>query len=52
MKIVGLVLLVAGLSRIVMAGWISAVPEIDGASGMNALALLSGVLLIIKSRRK
>jgi hypothetical protein len=28
------------------------VPEIDPPSGMSALALLSGALLVIRSRRK
>ena len=47
-KIVGMVLLVTGLSGAVMG----AVPEIDASSGMSALAFLSGTLLVIKSRRK
>jgi len=48
MKIVGLLLLVVGMSGAAMA----TVPEIDASSGINALALLSGTLLIIRSRRK
>ena len=48
MKIVGMMLLVVGISGAAMA----AVPEIDPGSGMSALALLSGALLVIKSRRK
>jgi len=49
MKIVGLMLLVVGMSGAAMA---TMVPEIDASSGINALALLSGTLLIIRSRRK
>ena len=48
MKIIGMMLLVMGMSGAAMA----AVPEIDDGSGVSALALLSGALLVIKSRRK
>jgi len=51
MKIVGMMLLVAGMSGVATAGAIYA-PEIDAGSGINALTLLSGALLVIKSRRK
>jgi hypothetical protein len=30
----------------------AAIPEIDPASGVNAIALLAGGLLLIRSRRK
>jgi len=50
-KISGLALLTLGI-----AGVASAVapvaPEIDAAMGVNALALLSGVLLVIRSRKR
>jgi hypothetical protein len=49
MKIIGMMLLVVGMSGAAMA---TAVPEIDATSSVSALALLSGALLVIKSRRK
>jgi len=51
MKILGIALLLAGLSSAVMAA-VPAVPEISPASGVAALALLSGGILVIRSRRK
>jgi hypothetical protein len=48
MKIAGIMLLFVGMSGVAMA----AVPEINGGSAINALALLSGTLLVIRSRRK
>ena len=49
MKVLGMTLLLVG-----MASFLSAysVPEIDPGSAGSALALLSGALLVIKSRRK
>jgi len=49
MKIIGLMLVVAGLAGAVIA---APVPEIDAGSGISALTLLSGILLVIKSRKK
>ena len=49
MKIVGMMLLVVGMSGTAMA---TIAPEIDAGSGISALTLLSGALLVIKSRRK
>jgi LPXTG-motif cell wall-anchored protein len=51
MKLSGMVLLLVGLAGGAMATGILA-PEIDPASGVGALALLSGALLVIRSRRK
>jgi hypothetical protein len=48
MKIVGMMLLVVGTAAVASAS----VPEIDASSTVSALALLSGSLLILKSRRK
>ena len=48
MKITGMALLVIGMSSSCFA----VVPEIDPASGANALALLAGALLIIRGRRR
>jgi hypothetical protein len=47
-KFFTLVLLGIGVSAVAMA----AVPEIDPGSGINAIALLGGGLLLIRSRRK
>jgi len=49
MKVVGVMLLLAGM---VVAASASGVPEIDASSGASALALLSGGLWLLKSRRK
>ena len=48
MKIMGIMLLVIGTVATASA----AVPEIDASSSVSALALLSGSLLMLKSRRK
>ena len=50
MKITGLFLLAIGMATVVSAG--TAAPEIDAATGINAVALLSGVLLIIRGRKR
>jgi hypothetical protein len=50
-KILGLALLVIGASVSCLAG-IIAVPEIDPASGGAAIVLLTGGLLVIRSRRR
>lgn len=52
MKIAGMVLLVFAMAGAAMAGWVAAVPEIDGGSAATGLAFLSGALLVIKSRKK
>jgi hypothetical protein len=49
MKVVGMMLLLAGMATVASA---TAVPEIDASSGASALALLSGGLLVLRSRRK
>jgi LPXTG-motif cell wall-anchored protein len=51
MKSAGMVLLLVGLSTFAFAG-VSTVPEITPASGLAALALASGALLVIRGRRK
>lgn len=50
MKIAGMTLLCIGVSSVAFG--VAGVPEIDPASGGSALALLSGALLIIRSRRR
>jgi hypothetical protein len=49
-KLIAVALLVVGSSVVAAAG--SNVPEIDPASGANALALIAGGLVILRSRRK
>lgn len=49
MKVVGVLLLILGTVTVASA---TAVPEIDANSTVSALALLSGSLLILNSRRK
>ena len=51
MKLIGIVLLFAGLSSLAMAGT-AGVPEVSPASGVAALALVSGALLVVRGRRK
>ena len=52
MKSLGMVLLFVGCSSFAMAGLNVLAPEISPASGVGALALLSGALLVIRGRRK
>jgi hypothetical protein len=49
MKVAALALLGIGTAGLCFAP--VPTPEIDGASGANALALFAGVLLIVRSRR-
>jgi hypothetical protein len=49
LKVLGIGLTVIGMASICSAG---AVPEIDPASGVNALAVLGGALMILRSRRR
>lgn len=49
MKIVGLIMLTIGAASVSMA---ATVPEINPGSGVSALALLSGALLVVRGRRK
>jgi hypothetical protein len=51
MKFLGIMLLLAGVSSFAMAG-AAAAPEISPASGVGALALLSGGLLVIRGRSR
>jgi hypothetical protein len=50
MKIAGMVLLLAGTMATLSA--VPTAPEIDANSAVSALALLSGSLLMLKSRRR
>jgi hypothetical protein len=49
-KIIGLTMLLAGSAGLAMAG--ATTPEIDASSGIAAIALLSGGLLVLRSRRR
>jgi hypothetical protein len=44
----GVMLLILGSSIVC---WASSIPEIDPSSGMSALALLAGAMLVIRARR-
>jgi hypothetical protein len=50
LKAAGMALLLAGAGGLLLA--VSAVPEIDGASAGNAIALLGGAVLLIRSRKR
>jgi hypothetical protein len=50
MKTIGYLLLVAGLSSVAYAG--VRTPEIDAGFAGSAFALIGGVTLIVRSRRK
>ncbi len=52
MKTLGLMILLLGAAGSALAGTTSAAPEIDAVSTIGAVALLSGALLVIRSRRK
>jgi hypothetical protein len=49
MKIAGMFLLAIGMSGMLLA---APVPEIDPSSGVTALALLGGAVLIIRGRQR
>jgi len=50
-RLLTLTIFVTGLAAIAGAAVI-AVPEINPASGVNAIALLSGALLMMRTRRR
>jgi MYXO-CTERM domain-containing protein len=49
-RVIGIAILLASVSGACFAG-VSA-PEIDGASGVAAVGLLAGGLLVLRSRKK
>jgi len=51
LKVAGLALLTIGMASVGSAVATTA-PEIDASTGASALALLSGALLIIRSRKR
>jgi hypothetical protein len=50
MKIAGMILLGIGVASLGFAQTLA--PEIDPASGINAIALLSGAVLLIRARKR
>ena len=50
MKAAGMALLLVGIGSVLSA--VTPVPEIDGATAGNALALFGGVLLVMRSRKR
>ena len=50
MKVGGMALIAIGVAGACLAT--PAVPEIDAATGANAVALVAGALMILRSRRK
>lgn len=51
MKIAGMMLLMAGLAGFAVADSVI-VPEISAGSAGSAMALLSGIMLVIRGRRR
>ena len=51
-KVAAAVTMMIGVAGMAMAGGLYGVPEIDPASAVGALALLSGALLVIRARRR
>jgi hypothetical protein len=52
LKLIGTVLLGLGMVSASFAHPYERVPEIDAAMGMNAVALLTGALLIIRGKKR
>jgi hypothetical protein len=50
-KWIGISLVFLSVSQLAMAAVVS-VPEIDASTGVSALALLGGALLVLRARRK
>ncbi len=51
MKSFGMMLLLVGFASLAMGG-VTPAPEISPATGVAALALVSGAVLVIRGRRK
>jgi len=52
MKVAGIALIGIGVAGACLAQQLPAAPEIDAATGGNALALVAGAWMILRSRRK
>ena len=51
-RTIGIVILLASLASFAFAGAQVAAPEIDASTGVAALGLVSGGLLILRARKK
>ena len=51
MRILGMAIMIASVASFAFATG-DAVPEIDGSSAASAVGLLTGALLVLRSRRK
>jgi len=51
-KLFGMTLLLVGVSQFASAAALNGVPELDSATGVSAVVLLSGALLVIRARRR
>ena len=51
-KILGLILIAVGMSTAALAAGAVSSPEIDATTGIAAVGLLAGAVLVIRSRRK
>jgi hypothetical protein len=51
-KVLGMALMLIGASQFVFAGGPASAPELDTATGISALVLLSGAVLVIRARRR
>lgn len=51
-RILGLTILLAGAAGTAFAGAVGRAPEIDAATGAAAVGLLTGGLIILRSRKK
>jgi hypothetical protein len=51
-KSIGFLMLLIGAAGFAFAGGGSAAPEIDPATGVGALALFAGAILVIRARRR
>jgi MYXO-CTERM domain-containing protein len=49
-RVIGIAILLTSVATVAFAGHVT--PEIDASSGVAALGLLSGGLLVLRSRRK
>jgi MYXO-CTERM domain-containing protein len=49
-RVIGIAILLGSLGTFAFAG--TSVPEVDASSGVAALGLISGGLLVLRSRRK
>jgi hypothetical protein len=51
-RIVGVISLVLGMATIALASNGGRTPEIDGATGLAAVSLVTSAVLIVRGRRK